>query len=64
MAAKKVNVLPVQFIETESREGKGCTLSNNRTFWKRKKLCRQLKTNTNKKAQQLPELCREGGNDD
>lgn len=36
MAAKKVNVLPVQFIETESREGKGCTLSNNRTFWKRK----------------------------
>lgn len=36
MAAKKGNVLLVQFTETEPREGKGCTLSNNRTFWKRK----------------------------
>lgn len=42
-AAKKGNVLLVQFIETEPREGKGCTLSNNRTFWKKEKLCRQLK---------------------
>ena len=35
MAAKKVNVLLVQFMETEPREGKGCTLSNMK-FWKRK----------------------------